>query len=104
MKTTTDIERVQRMTSKGQITLPSSWRKAVGTRNVVVRARGRVLTVHPARLEEAEDGTSWTVLFDKDRDNNGKGVPAEEFVRILRKHKKQDEEIRKATAKAKRKK
>lgn len=101
----TDLPRIQKMTSKGQITLPSMWRKAVGTQHVVVRANGKMLTVAPARfeLEDDEDG-NWITIFDKDRDNNGKSIPAEEFVKILRKHKKEDEKARKTTAKAKRKK
>ena len=104
MKASTDVERVQKMTSKGQITLPSSWRKALGTENVIVRTKGGIVTVHPARFETDEDDANWTIIFNADRDNNGKGIPAEELVKILRKHKKQDENIRKAASKTKRKK
>ena len=98
---TLDIERVQKVTSKGQITLPSAWRKTVGTDNVVVRARGRVLTVQPAHFEEDDNET---IIFSAKRDNGGKGIPISEFIRILEKHKKQDEKIRKAASKIKRKK
>ena len=93
------------MTSKGQITLPSKWRKDVGTKHVVVERKGNVITIAPARIEEREDeeGT-WEVIFNKDRDNGGKGIPIDELIQILEKHKKQDEKVRKAIAKAKRKK
>ena len=104
MKATNIEERVQRVTSKGQITLPSAWRKANAARNVIVRANGGIITVHPVRFEVDEDDANWTVIFNADRDNNGKGIPADEVVRILRKHKKQDEKVRKASSKAKRKK
>lgn len=92
------------MTSKGQITLPSKWRSAVGTEHVIVRTKGRMLTIAPARFEEDENDGNWITIFDKDRDNNGKSIPAEEFVSILRKHQKEDEKVRKAAAKAQREK
>jgi bifunctional DNA-binding transcriptional regulator/antitoxin component of YhaV-PrlF toxin-antitoxin module len=98
---TTDIRRVQKMTSKGQITLPSKWRAEVGTQHVVVKTKGTMLTVAPARFEEDEDDANWTTIFDKDRDNDGKGVPASEFIRILKKLVKEDEQKRKASKKAK---
>ena len=98
------IQRVQKMTSKGQITLPSKWRARVGTQHVIVKAKGAVLTVAPAHLEEDEERGTWEVIFNKDRDNDGKGIPADEFIRILEKHKRQDEKVRKVVAKVKRKK
>ena len=101
---TETIQRVQKMTSKGQITLPSKWRAVVGTRHVVVKTRGTMLTIAPARFEDDEDDANWTIIFNKDRDNNGKGIPADEFIRILEKHKRQDEKVRKVVAKVKRKK
>ena len=101
---TNNIRRVQKMTSKGQITLPSAWRAAVGTEHVIVRTKGSLLTVAPARFEVDEDDGNWITIFDKDRDNGGTSIPAEEFVRILQKHQNEDEKVRKVAAKAKRKK
>ena len=99
---TETIQRVQKMTSKGQITLPSKWRRAVGTQHVVLQERGNTLMVAPARIEEAEEGT-WEIIFNAKRDNNGKGIPADEFIRILQRHRKEDEKVRKIAAKTKRK-
>lgn len=98
---TTEIRRVQKMTSKGQITLPSKWRAAVGTEHVMLKTNGNVLTVSPARFEDDEDDANDTIIFSAERDNNGKGVPASEFVRILKKLVKEDEQKRKAAKKAK---
>ena len=98
---TTEIRRVQKMTSKGQITLPSVWRKAVGTEHVILKTVGNVLTVSPARFDEDEDDANWITIFDKYRDNDGKGVPASEFICILQKLVKEDEQKRKASKKAK---
>ena len=98
------IQRVQKMTSKGQITLPSKWRAIVGTQHVVVKAKGNVLTVAPLRFEfgeDDEDNANDEIIFSAQRDNNGKGIPASEFIRILRKHQKEDEKVRKTAPKNK---
>lgn len=34
---------------------------------------------------------SWTTIFSAKRDNNGEAVPADEFIRVLKKLIKQDE-------------
>ena len=104
---TETIQRVQKMTSKGQITLPSKWRARVGTQHVIVRAQGTKLTIAPARFEfedDDEDRADDEIIFSAKRDNKGKGIPIDEFVRILEKHEKEDEKVRKIAAKTKRKK
>ena len=95
---TDSLERVQKMTGKGQITLPHAWRKAVGTQNVIVRVKGHVLTVQPARFAEAHNET---IIFNAERDNNGKGIPASELIATLEKLIAQDEKVRKTNKKSK---
>ena len=75
-------EKLQKITSKGQITLPIAWRRAVKTNTIVVTQKGDTLSISPARLEK--EHSEYTV-FDALRDNGGKGVRAKEFVTILKK-------------------
>ncbi len=77
-------EKIQRITSKGQITLPIAWRRKMGTSTIVVRAKGDTLEISPLRTLDDED-EQWVTIFDAVRDNGGKGIPAKEFSRILRK-------------------
>lgn len=80
MKTPT--QKLQKITSKGQITLPVAWRNLVKTNAILVSQEGEVLRISPARFESSEK--EYTV-FDAIRDNDGKGVPATEIMRILKK-------------------
>lgn len=75
-------ERIQKITSKGQITLPIAWRKHTMTNSILVTQKGDILHISPARLEKTT--TEYTV-FDAIRDNNGKGIKATELVKILKK-------------------
>ncbi len=78
----TSPARLQKITSKGQITLPVAWRTRMGTNAILVAEEGDSLRISPARFEQ--DEKEYTV-FDAIRDNNGKGVPADDIVRILKK-------------------
>lgn len=80
MKSTT--ERIQKITSKGQITLPVAWRRSTNTNSIIVIQKGESLHISPARLEKTT--TEYTV-FDAIRDNNGKGIKATELVKMLKK-------------------
>lgn len=75
-------ERIQKITSKGQITLPIAWRRLAKTNSILVTQKGDTLSISPARLEK--DDKEYTV-FDAIRDNHGKGIKATELVRILKK-------------------
>jgi len=74
------ISAVRKITEKGQVTLPSSWRKRVGVQNVVFVEKGDVLEVLPAEIITGEE-----VIFDAKRDNDGKGLPANDLVKALKK-------------------
>ena len=80
MKTFT--EKLQKITSKGQITLPIAWRNLTKTNTILVTQRGETLSISPARLEKED--TEYTV-FDALRDNGGKGVKAKEMIVMLKK-------------------
>lgn len=84
MKITTDKtnQRIQKITSKGQITLPIAWRKHAMTNSIIVTQKGDTLHISPARLEKTNN--EYTV-FDAIRDNNGKGIKATELVKMLKK-------------------
>lgn len=75
------FEKIQRVTSKGQITLPSVWRKEYGTEQVVVTTKGGKIEIAPVRRVRASEYT----VFDAIRDNKGKGIKAEDFIKILEK-------------------
>jgi len=75
-------QKIQKVTSKGQITLPSSWRKQTNTDQVLVVTKGNKIEITPARL--AVDEKDYTV-FDAIRDNSGKGIMAEDLLKILKK-------------------
>ena len=78
------LSRVQRMTSKGQITLPVSWRAGIQTGQVLVEQKGEVLEITPARLSRKEE-KEWYTVFDAIRDNKGKGIKAHDLIKILKK-------------------
>ncbi len=77
-------EKVQRVTSKGQITLPISWRRKMGnTSTIVVRTKGDTLEITPLRTEDEREA-EWVTLFDAVRDNKGKGIPAGKLADMIR--------------------
>ena len=74
--------KVTKTTTKGQITLPSEWRKQFATNNFVMKFDADMLVIKPVLIEEigSED-----VIFDADRDNSGNGVPLDEMIKLLKK-------------------
>lgn len=77
-------EKIQKITSKGQITLPIAWRRKVGTSTIVVRAKGETLEISPLRTLDDEDA-QWVTIFDAVRDNKGKGIPVSKLIATLEK-------------------
>lgn len=83
------IEKIVYMTEKGQITLPMAWRRKVGTSVVRISVgAGDKLEIVPVESKQ-NDETGWITVFNKDRDNNGRGVTANRFLRELRTIKKE---------------
>lgn len=73
----TIIEKTQKITERGQITLPASWRKEVQTDTIHLKTDGEVIEISPVYKE-------YTV-FDAIRDNKGKGLKATDLIKILKK-------------------
>lgn len=73
------IQKIQRVTSKGQITLPVSWRRMTGASMITLVTKGNRIEIAPTQLHE---GNEYTV-FDAIRDNKGKGIKAADLVKIL---------------------
>ena len=80
-----NTEKIQKVTSKGQITLPIAWRRKVGNASaIVIRTEGDTLHISPLLTEDDKDA-EWITLFDAMRDNNGKGLPVEAMIRVIKK-------------------
>ena len=80
---------IVKATSKGQITIPMAWRRQFNTNQFAVQCQGDKLILRPIDLKKilAKDraGQSDTIIFDAVRDNNGKGIPAREFIKTIKK-------------------
>lgn len=74
--------KIVKSTTRGQITLPGQWRGRFPTDHYLVEMHGDRLVVIPFRLDTV---TEEEVLFDADRDNDGKGVTPEEIIKALKK-------------------
>ena len=78
--------RIQRITSKGQITLPIAWRRKMNTDMIMVRETGSGIHISPARTLklDPEDRDDDIIIFDATRDNGGKGIEASVIAEMLR--------------------
>lgn len=72
-------QRIQKVTTKGQITLPVAWRNKFSTQTVLVQTKGDTLVVSPVEICEHDEYT----VFDAIRDNKGKGIKAKDLVSVL---------------------
>jgi bifunctional DNA-binding transcriptional regulator/antitoxin component of YhaV-PrlF toxin-antitoxin module len=79
--------RIQRVTSKGQITLPIAWRRKMNTDMIMVRETSTGINISPARTFKMspEDRDDDIIIFNADRDNNGVWIAAEEMIARLKK-------------------
>ena len=75
---------IVKATSKGQITLPMRWRKQFATNQYLVQEKVGFLEIKPLDIKKLYRHDDYTV-FDALRDNKGKGIKAEDLVRILKK-------------------
>lgn len=75
------IEKIQNVTSRGQITLPVAWRRQFGAQQVLVTATGDKVEISPAKMRQEKEYT----VFDAIRDNKGKGIKARDLVKTLKK-------------------
>ncbi len=75
---------IVKATSKGQVTLPSKWRKNFDTDRYLIKEKGNTLIISPLEVDELEDN-HWETVFDAKRDHAGKGIPISELIRLLKK-------------------
>jgi len=73
--------KIQKISSKGQVTLPAAWRRSIDTDTIVVSISGDTLEIRPAKLENSSEYT----VFDAIRDNNGKGLKLKDLQNIIEK-------------------
>ncbi len=74
--------KIAKSTERGQITLPKKWREHFPTNSFIVEMHDDKLIIRPLKLK---DHIEEEVLFDADRDNNGKGVSAEDMIAMIQK-------------------
>lgn len=74
--------KILKSTERGQITLPKKWRDAAGTNNYVVHLQKDKLILVPLQLDTEEDEE---VIFNADRDNDGKGISLDSMIKMLTK-------------------
>ncbi len=78
------MEKISKITGKGQITLPASWRKLAATDQVLIRENEGTLEITPFYIANIKKNGKYTV-FDALRDTKGKGIKAKDLLKILRK-------------------
>lgn len=77
-------EKIQRVTERGQITLPASWRRKAGVgASIIVKEKNGVLEISPLHTEDERD-EQWVTIFDAVRDNGGKGIPVDKIITTLK--------------------
>lgn len=74
--------KILKSTERGQITLPKQWRSHFPTDSYLVEMYENRLVIVPFDIKTA---TEEEVLFDADRDNDGKGVSPDDIIRMLKK-------------------
>lgn len=79
------MKTIVKATSKGQITLPANWRKRVATDQFLIQEKKGVLEIIPLDMKKVSKKENWVVLFDADRDNNGKPILGRELVKAIQK-------------------
>lgn len=73
--------KILKSTERGQITLPKQWRERFATDSFLVEMHENRLVILPFRLDATLEEE---VLFDADRDNDGKGVSPEDIIAVLK--------------------
>lgn len=76
-------QKIQKVTERGQITLPVAWRKATQVKYISIDSRGESIVISP--VYDIKKGSEEYTVFDAIRDNKGKGLKADELQKILKK-------------------
>jgi len=75
---------ILKATTKGQITLPASWRNSFNTDKFIARVNGSKLEIEPLDLDQLVTKNDEYTVFDAIRDNQGKGIKAQDLVKVLK--------------------
>jgi len=71
---------IQKATSRGQITLPAEWRKKFNSDYYLINLEEQLLKIRPINPQTLFEEE---VIFNADRDNNGKGVLVNNFIKTI---------------------
>lgn len=74
--------KVLKSTDRGQITLPKQWRDAFPADHYLADMQDGKIVITPIRFSLSGDEE---ILFDADRDNEGRGISPDEMIRALKK-------------------
>lgn len=74
--------KIVQSTPRGQITLPKKWRDHLGTDTYVMEMHPNRLIIVPFQVDSA---VKEEIIFDADRDNDGKGISSDEMIRLIKK-------------------
>jgi bifunctional DNA-binding transcriptional regulator/antitoxin component of YhaV-PrlF toxin-antitoxin module len=74
---------IAKATSKGQITLPASWRKNFKTNQFVLSFDQDSINIKPIDIDQLAKDTNDKIVFNAIRDNEGVGISAEELQKVL---------------------
>ncbi len=72
--------KILKSTERGQITLPKEWRDTFRTNNYIASLHKNTLVIAPLQLDNEGDEE---VMFNADRDNNGKGISLDSMIEML---------------------
>jgi bifunctional DNA-binding transcriptional regulator/antitoxin component of YhaV-PrlF toxin-antitoxin module len=75
-------KKILKSTERGQITLPKQWREQFPTDSYLVELHEDRIVIMPFHIDNASDEE---IVFDADRDNDGKGVSPDEIIKALKK-------------------
>jgi len=76
-------KKIQRVSERGQITLPKKWREYYPSDSVELELQDSgELIIRPIIPLAANEESLWNAV----RDNNGEGIAMEDFAEALRKH------------------
>ena len=73
--------KISKCTSKGQITLPKDWRDQFKTDDFMIQYDQKQLIIQPINISKLQE----EIIFDADRDNDGKGIPIDDLIKTLKK-------------------
>ena len=79
---------IQKTTSRGQITLPKTWRTMFKTSQFLIKPGKNELVISPLFIKEngrlGKGKVGYTTIYNAKRDTKGQGIPADKPLEILK--------------------